>query len=89
MNQRSKMKEIKSPKTPRKGSHNHEITHAASLRPTEVAHAASLRSLEAVRVALGFRVKSGRAIAVVLAGPAGSPHVSRATRDPTLRPGCA
>ena len=42
------MTAIKSPKTPRKSSH---------------------------QVAIGFRVKSGRAIAVVLAGPPGSPTV--------------
>lgn len=33
------------------------------------------RSTNAVQVAIGFRVKSGRAIAVVLAGPPGSPEV--------------
>ena len=35
----------------------------------------SSRSTKTVQVAIGFRVKSGRAIAVVLAGPPGSPQV--------------
>lgn len=41
----------------------------------EVAQAASLRSTETAKVAIGFRVKSGRAIAIVLAGPPESPQV--------------
>ena len=56
------MTAIKSPKTPRKRSH-------------DVDQAASLRSTKTVQVAIGFRVKSGRAIAVVLAGPPDSPQV--------------
>jgi molybdopterin-biosynthesis enzyme MoeA-like protein len=53
----------KSPKIRRK-SHNDEVDQAASLR-----------SSKPVQVAIGFRVKSGRAIAVVLAGPPDSPQV--------------
>ncbi|MFY9608280.1 MAG: hypothetical protein WAU45_06640 [Blastocatellia bacterium] len=64
MNKKSTMAEIKGPKTRRKSSHNQEVTQAASLR-----------SIKTVQVAVGFRVKSGRAIAVVLAGPSGSPQV--------------
>jgi len=56
------MAEMKSRKNPRKGSRN-------------TAQAASSRSIKLVEVALGFRVKSGRAIAVVLAGPPRSPQV--------------
>lgn len=58
------MTTIKSPETSRKPSHNEGGAKAASLRPHK-----------AVQVAIGFRVKSGRAIAVVLAGPPRSPQV--------------
>ena len=57
------MTDNKSPKIRRK-SHNDEVDQAASVRSTKP-----------VQVAIGFRVKSGRAIAVVLAGPPGSPQV--------------
>lgn len=53
---------INSKRNPRKGSH-------------QVAQAASLRSTKTVQVAIGFRVKSGRAIVIVLAGPPDSPQV--------------
>jgi hypothetical protein len=53
---------IKSPKIPRKSSP--QVTQAAGLRPTRP-----------VQVAIGFRVKSGRAIAVVVTGPPDSPQV--------------
>lgn len=56
------MAEMKTRKDPRKGSRN-------------VVRAASLRSSKVDRIAIGFRVKSGRAIAVVLAGPLESPQV--------------
>ena len=58
------MTTIKSPKTSRKPSHNGDVAKAAGSRPPK-----------AVQVAIGFRVKSGRAIAVVLAGPPRSPQV--------------
>jgi hypothetical protein len=58
------MTKIKPPKTRRKSSHNQELEKASSSRSTKT-----------LPVALGFRVKSGRAITVVLAGPLGSPEV--------------
>ncbi|MEK6300115.1 MAG: hypothetical protein AABO41_05285 [Acidobacteriota bacterium] len=64
------MKANNSKKTPRKGSRN--LAQAASLRSTLVLASSAITPAQ---VALGFRVKSGRAIAVVLAGPPESPQV--------------
>ncbi|HWN99267.1 MAG TPA: hypothetical protein VNS63_08365 [Blastocatellia bacterium] len=60
----------RSPKTPPKSSHR-------------VAQAASLRPLKPARVGFGFRVKSGRAIAVALTSAGESPQVL-ARREITL-----
>lgn len=67
----------KSPKAARKNSLNRDVEQPAGLRQTK-----------AIQIAFGFRVKSGRAIAVVLAGPPDAPQVLArreiALSDPTV-----